>query len=77
MKYLQRFRESREYRRAYKRLSSVGDHHVLDWAMTSLWATQAALEAAGRASDRVMIREAQQGAVALLAATDVLLDRND
>lgn len=68
-------KENHLYKKAFKRLSSRGSGEVLDWAMTTLWATQQGLEGFRATTDAAALIEARRGAISLLAATEVLLDK--
>lgn len=69
MSALRNWRDDWRYHRARKRLSRVSPIQVRAWADSTLWATQQALEAG-------QYEEARIGAIGLLAATDVLLDKD-
>lgn len=55
------------YHKAYRRLGQVSQGEVIDWANTSIWGVQAALENGDLESVKL-------GAIGLLAAADTLLD---
>ena len=77
MSRLRDLKDGQYYRKARKRLDSVGTGHVQDWAHTSLWATQQALEGHQVTGDPAALDEARRGALGILAAIDVLVDRSD
>lgn len=62
------------YAKVKKRLDSVSLPQTQSWAMTTLWTVQEGLE---HANDKAALEQAREGIVALLAATDSLLDRID
>lgn len=64
------------YRRARKRLDTQDRAAVQQWAQSTLWATQAGLEGYQATMDEAALDEALRGAVGLLAAVEVLLDKH-
>lgn len=72
---LKEWRQGREYKTARKRLGRVNSSDVLLWADSGIWAVQAAMEAYQRTADPAALVQAQSGAVGLLAAVDVLVDK--
>jgi hypothetical protein len=60
--------DRRAYDKAKKRLDSVSETQVRMWADSALWSVQQALE-------QGLPEQCREGAVALLAAADSLLDR--
>lgn len=68
-------RDDAFYMKAHSRLSSRGSAEVLEWGMTTLWATQQGLEGFRATNDPAALIEARRGAISLLAATEVLLDK--
>lgn len=70
-------RRDRYYRRAHERLSRQNKAMVAEWANTTLWATQAGLDGYQATADRASLLEALDGATGLLAAVEVLLDKED
>lgn len=64
-----------DYRRALKRLRKVDSAEVLNWAQTTTWALQSSLDGYQATRDEAALDEALTGAVSLLAAVEVLLDR--
>lgn len=70
-----RFGEDARYEKAVRRLRKLPDHQVFDWGMNSLWATQAGLERYHVHNEELGLEEARQGAVNVLAVTEVLRER--
>lgn len=75
MTRLKEIRANRYYKKAQKRLETQSAAVVGEWGMTSLWATQRALETYQRTGDPASLEEARLGSLALLASLDNLLDR--
>lgn len=68
--------EESRYEKARKRLSVLDSNTVCTWGMDSLWATQEGLEQYQMHNDAAGLQQARQGLVAMLAVTDVLLERD-
>lgn len=71
------WRDNALYKRAHGRLKKVSRAQTVDWAQSSLWATQQALDGYAATDDPAALQEAKSGVVGLLAAVDVLLDSTD
>lgn len=67
-----RNKDEKAYRKVKARLSRVPEAVAKEWAHTTLWTVQEGLE---HAEDRAALEQSRTGAVALLAAIDSLLDR--
>ena len=65
----------RFYSKALRRLRNQDSATVLAWAQTSLWGLQAGLEGYQANRDEAALDEALRGALGLLAAVEVLLDK--
>ena len=72
---MRKIRDDWRYYRARKRLSKVSASHVLTWADSGLWAVQQALDVHRRENSKAALEEAKTGAIGLLAAIEVMLDK--
>ena len=75
MSVLSDYRASHLYKKCRKRLSRLDGTSTAVWANSALWSLQSDLDAFGRSQDPAALVAARQGAVALLAAVDELLDK--
>lgn len=75
MSWIADLRANHTYRKVRKRIGRVDAASSVTWAASTIWSTQQALEEYSKTGDPAALLLVQEGAIALQAVADELLDK--